>query len=105
MYRSLPSRSLLQASSRPSGLTSSAPRAKKSWPAASAFSSSTTDSAAVSADLPRQWTAYALPSMVRRRYHQPESNTGTESSVSCTRERISANSSSMVSDRVAAQRS
>ncbi len=96
---------------RPSWLTENAPSAKYSCPSASTLPSisncspgsstpgetsggtqpagsvsSATNSAGTGT---RQCCAYDLPSIVREKYHQPPERTGTDMSVSLTRERIS----------------
>jgi hypothetical protein len=93
------------ASSRPLGLTSSAPKAKKGWPSASAFWSRIVCSPSPapapsrsSAAVRRTWMGYDSPSTVRARYHQSPFRTGAERSVSWVRPLIS---SKMASDKAA----
>src|SRR5699024_10231114 len=111
VYRSSPSVSVDQARSRPSWLTENAPSAKYSYPSASPLpprsscspgsatpgvTSGGTQPAGPDGSSPnsgatgtRQCRAYDSPSTVREKYHQPLDRTGTDVSVSLTRERIS----------------
>ena len=76
-----------------SGDGSTSCTSKYSWPSASALQSRITESgvSGTSASRLRQNTGYDLPSIVRVTYHQPPWSTGTERSVSWTRDLISSN--------------